>query len=1074
MNKRNNNKKAINNVKFKFLSDAPLKADQEQLVRFGHKSISENLKQIILNCPKPFTIGLFAKWGTGKTTIINLLREKLNKHYKSIEIAYIDVWKYEKDSLRRQLLITLDEELNLKLGYKDRLNQTLTESDPTKGPIKFDWGIFFNVYGLITFLFVIAGFILRHPEFSNIPKSVSDSFLGFGVIGFLIQFTAGLFKRVSITVTEHRTDSAEGFERRFKEEILCSEKIKSKNKLLIIIDNLDRCHAEKAVELLSTLKTFLAKDTVQENKCIFLIACDDEAIEEHLKSVYGNSINTDEFLRKFFNTFQRIPNFIDIELQTYTEDLLKETCVPQFDNSDVAYTITSAFRENPRQIKRFINTLLAHFLLAMERESGLETLIIPKGTITNNIAFLAKLLIIRQQFPTEYKQLQELHLIPDSIKSNNKKFNDFKKATKPVSISDVRPFIYLKQSEEELSIPGIKELELAMVDNKVELIKERLETLKTHPKQIRNFERCINSLIDRNKNKRIQLFNLVSSSLTVLNYHNMELNKHFYDIVADLLNDDNILGKELPKFEPSLIFFEVLKRCNKYDRDDIIKKYINILIKQNEAEEIKINLSIDYAKKILKEFFKYKDWIDDSQKIEIRQALNNSYYFYEVLSLFKNKPDLQEDFLSEETISKFVSSFSDKDVDNKKPIMDNSDLLLSFKENISTETVTNIINKFRDLLNSENSKPYREEKENLLKCIENIINNFKELIIQITEQSILISFVDSLIQGVNALGDFTQKKIFILTFYWLFDILNEPKKSEINNLIINFFNNADTNCIEFVFNKLSKEENKILVQKYEPNFRQRVLQQQTIFDFLYSFATKDIKTQWFIELINSTPQRAFTKLDEINYKLDNKIAIVDALLKKAAQSPIPEKETLYKAVNKMKCANDRNLRDTFSSKIKALLKNTDIEQQKCGYNTFKEADYLSETTRRSIVRETIDWLYTLSPNTANQSYSIEAVIIGWSILPQTPQRSFIDFVFEKLIKNGINVENIKLGYQVLYQIKPKYEEYSTYFEDVNDQAKSESDLQIKSQIMIGLKKLRPISLNKKNKKFWLEIEKHKE
>ena len=486
-----------------------------------------------------------------------------------------------------------------------------------------------------------------------------------------------------------------------------------------------------------------------------------------------------------------------------------------------------------------------------------------------------------------------------------------------------------------------------------------------------------------------------------------------------------------------------------------------------------MNLNIDYVKKLFKELVDHKGWIDSSQMKEIGQTLANSYYSYEVLSLFKDNSDVRKDFIPEEAISKFVSGFSNKDVDNNQAIRDKTDLLLSFKEIISPKAVSDIITKLRDLLNSENPKPYLDEKENLLNCIEKVVYTFLKEISHITDPNILISFADSVIQGVNAFGDFAQKKIFILTFYWIFDILNEPKKSEVNNLIISFFDNADVNSIEFVFNKLSKEENKVLVQNYEPNFRQRVLQKHTIFDFLYSYAPKDIRTQWFIELINSTPQRAFTKLDEIHYKVYNKIAIVDALLKKAAQSPIPEKEILYEAVNKMKCANDRNLRDIFSSQIKALLKNTDIEQQKCGYNTFKKADYLSETARRSIVRETIDWLYTLSPNTANQSYSIEAVTIGWSILPQTPQRSFIDFVFEKLIKNGINVEDIKLGYQVLYQIKPKYEEYSTYFEDVNDQAKSESDLQIKSQIMIGLKKLRPISLNKKNKKFWSEIDKYR-
>jgi len=115
VNRKVKNQETIENAEFKFLSDMPLSADQEQQVRFGHVGIAENLRQVVLKCPTPFTIGLFAKWGTGKTTILNLLRKRLEETSKAIAITNVDAWKYEGDSLRRQFLITLDEELNLSL-----------------------------------------------------------------------------------------------------------------------------------------------------------------------------------------------------------------------------------------------------------------------------------------------------------------------------------------------------------------------------------------------------------------------------------------------------------------------------------------------------------------------------------------------------------------------------------------------------------------------------------------------------------------------------------------------------------------------------------------------------------------------------------------------------------------------------------------------------------------------------------------------------------------------------------------------------------------------------------------------
>ena len=71
----NQNEPSNSQGQAKFLSDKPLTADYEQNDRFGHTGIAENLKQIVLTCPVPFTIGLFGKWGTGKTSILNISNE---------------------------------------------------------------------------------------------------------------------------------------------------------------------------------------------------------------------------------------------------------------------------------------------------------------------------------------------------------------------------------------------------------------------------------------------------------------------------------------------------------------------------------------------------------------------------------------------------------------------------------------------------------------------------------------------------------------------------------------------------------------------------------------------------------------------------------------------------------------------------------------------------------------------------------------------------------------------------------------------------------------------------------------
>lgn len=392
----------------RFLSDQPLTAEREREMRFGHLGIAENLRKIISVCPTPFTIGLFGKWGTGKTTILNVLREKLRAD--KIAVVNFDVWKHEGDSLRRTFLKETTKQLKegeylLDFDLSERLDAHISRT--FRGGFTVDKSRI-KALVLIIVAIVVAGLAvgLFWPQYLGIYLSIL--FSGGLVAAFLLWLLQQAMTTETITTATDRLQDPHEFEAEFKKII---SKM-SPEKLLIVIDNLDRASHEKAVELLSTIKTFL-----EQKKCIFLIACDDEAIKKHLEGVYiqgseksenRTPFDVDEFLRKFFNTFLRISEFIDTELQTYTEDLLKETKVPQLDSSDVAYVITSAFRDNPRQIKQFINTLLAHFLLAEEREE--DGLIKPAGAITGKVGSLAKFLIIRQQFPAEYERIVESHL----------------------------------------------------------------------------------------------------------------------------------------------------------------------------------------------------------------------------------------------------------------------------------------------------------------------------------------------------------------------------------------------------------------------------------------------------------------------------------------------------------------------------------------------------------------------------------------------------------------------------------------------------------------------------------------
>lgn len=1064
------------------MSDQPLAGDKEQEVHFGHIDIADALRKIVLTCPLPFTIGLFGKWGSGKTTIVNILRKKLQND--KVAIVNFDVWKHEGDPLRRAFLKELVKQLKgtacLPESFKlsERLESSIHRTREMKKLTSSREVWLLLVVFLMAIIIGGAFFYWYSLDAFGIYLSIVT---GGSLISVLLVWILN-----QMVISETLTTDSECFRdpQEFEREFETIVQDTSSKKLLVIVDNLDRCTHSKAVELLSTIKTFLAKDTdtSENNKCIFLIACDDEAIKKHLESAYkinyGKSetepFSTDEFLRKFFNTFLRIPDFINTELQTYTENLLRQTEIPEFDSLDVAYVITVAYRENPRQIKQFVNTLITHFLLAQERENNTNPLITPKGAISNNVAFLAKFLIIHQQYLSEYQKMRESYLTVEEMENKgDEKFTNFLRATKTISVPDVRPFIYLKQSEEELKIPGIKELELGLLDNNQAIVKERLKAIKEEPEQIDSLKRFIPSLIERNKGRRIPLFNIISCSLEAFQHHNLELNLDFYNKIADLLNDVDVLKQELYQFDPSLIFKEVLMRCNKKDRNDIIALYINLLNKQNDDKEGP-KITIDYAVNLFRELLEHKDWLNKQQKVKIKGIVTAVYSSsLKVLSLFEDRINDQEDFISEETVLKFISTFSNDDIENEQSINDKIELTLEFNAVTTPSTVQSIVKKMDNLLTDENTKPYRVQKENLLNQIGTILDVFHEQAKNMPDPKVLNTFATTVTNGIKLLNTSIQQRIFVFTCLKLADLLKDPAKSSINTLIQNFFISADVESIKVIFEKFDEKGKEELIDAYPKIFDQRVLQQQDIFDFLYPISPKAVRTKWFVSLINSVPERATKKLKELDYEVDAKKDVVEALLRKTQGVAVQYKEILYDAINKMNCANDSELTNTFVSQIKPLLKIADPNQQKVGYTALQGAGYLSASTKREIARETIEWLRLLEPSNAKQQYSIKSVILNWNILKtQLPVQSvYVDFVFDKLIKRGINLDNVRLGFEVFFEIRPKYEDYPTYFDDILARLESENNAQIKSELKRGLLELKPPRLNEKNRDFWEKLEK---
>ena len=89
---------------------------------FGTNTYVDVLSEFITSCETPMTIAIQGDWGTGKTSMMNMIKESLDENI--IVPVWFNTWQYSQFNLGNQLPILL---LNKLIGKINNNSATLKE-----------------------------------------------------------------------------------------------------------------------------------------------------------------------------------------------------------------------------------------------------------------------------------------------------------------------------------------------------------------------------------------------------------------------------------------------------------------------------------------------------------------------------------------------------------------------------------------------------------------------------------------------------------------------------------------------------------------------------------------------------------------------------------------------------------------------------------------------------------------------------------------------------------------------------------------------------------------------------------
>jgi len=311
----------------KFHEDLP----RYETTIFNFDKFATQLANVVTDpyTPTPYAIGLHGEWGSGKTSLIGQVLLNVQKEFENDEnkkVIWFDAWKYERLDPAAALLQRISIQFNKNSNFKRAIK------------------------GLV---YTFSDVALRAKTGLSL-KQVIENF-------------ESSVKEIPTIIDQ-------------------LEKMLENRRLVVFIDDLDRCLVENSLRVLEAIKLFL-----NAKGMIFVIAVDMKKLERAWALRYNESPSAiqegKDHVEKIFQLRLTLPPKEQQQIESYVKDLA--STLPD----KIRDLVVNGCPRNPRKIKRILN--LIFFLskeLKEEEFNSLFPLIVIWCIITSSYPWLAEII----------------------------------------------------------------------------------------------------------------------------------------------------------------------------------------------------------------------------------------------------------------------------------------------------------------------------------------------------------------------------------------------------------------------------------------------------------------------------------------------------------------------------------------------------------------------------------------------------------------------------------------------------------------------------------------------------------